>query len=158
MASGTYCPGSLPSRIWNWPDDGPSDTHQERTGSPGVVSRRETPGWGFNPQKAPGRDALALRLTRRDERQIRYALYRSYVLFVNSQIEPISEHIHDQFPLGKAQRLDRQADESPALPLSYSAVVIKLIERGRGRQPPRIQLITIQQHITVEQHIPFGAW
>jgi hypothetical protein len=52
------------------------------------------------------------------------------VLFVNSQIEPISEHLPDQVPLGKAQRLDRQAYESPALPLSYSAAASKLTELG----------------------------
>ncbi len=37
--------------------------------------------------------------------QIRYALYRSYVLFVNAAIEPITEHFPDQLPLGEAQRL-----------------------------------------------------
>jgi len=40
-------------------------------------------------------------------------------------IEPITEHIPDQVPLGKAQRLDREAYESPALPLSYSAAASK---------------------------------
>jgi hypothetical protein len=51
------------------------------------------------------------------------------------QIEPITEQVPDQVPLGKAQRLDGQAYESPALPLSYSAGVTKLIERDPERQP-----------------------
>jgi len=51
------------------------------------------------------------------------------VLLSATPIEPISEHIPDQFPLGKAQRLGGLAYESPALPLSYSAVVAKLTER-----------------------------
>ena len=74
---------------------------------------------------------------------------RSYVLNRLVLIEPITEHIPVQVPLGKAQRLDLQAYESPALPLTYSADGVKLIERDRGRQPPRIQLTTIQQHIPV---------
>jgi hypothetical protein len=56
----------------------------------------------------------------------RYALDLSYVLSASPQIEPITEEVPDQIPLGEAQRIDRQAYESPALPLSYSAVVIKL--------------------------------
>jgi len=48
-------------------------------------------------------------------------VYRSYVLLDSSTIEPISGLIPDQVPLGKAQRIDRRAYESPALPLSYSA-------------------------------------
>jgi len=60
----------------------------------------------------------------------RYALYRSYVLLCQPSIELISEQLPDQVPLGKAQRLSREAYESPALPLSYSAVVFKLTERG----------------------------
>jgi hypothetical protein len=48
-------------------------------------------------------------------------LYPSHVLLARPSIEPITEHIPDQTPLKKAQRLDRQAYESPALPLSYSA-------------------------------------
>jgi len=51
----------------------------------------------------------------------RYALYPSYGLLVSPEIEPITEQVPDQIPLGKAQRLDREAYESPALPLSYSA-------------------------------------
>jgi hypothetical protein len=50
-------------------------------------------------------------------------LYGSYVLLAKPQIEPITEQVPDQIPLRKAQRLDRQAYESPALPLSYSAAV-----------------------------------
>jgi hypothetical protein len=45
-------------------------------------------------------------------------------------MEPISHPIRARFPLGKAQRLGGEAYESPALPLSYSAVVFKLIERA----------------------------
>ena len=63
-------------------------------------------------------------------RGIRYAVCRSYVLLSCPPIQHISEQIPDQVLLGEAQRLDRQAYESPALPLSYSAVVFKLIERG----------------------------
>jgi hypothetical protein len=37
------------------------------------------------------------------------------------QIEPITEQIPDQIPLGEAQRLDGEAYESPALPLSHPA-------------------------------------
>jgi hypothetical protein len=61
--------------------------------------------------------------------RIRYALYPSYVLLARWLIEPISHPIRAWLPLGKAQRLDGEAYESPALPLSYSATAIKLIER-----------------------------
>ncbi len=72
---------------------------------------------------------------------IRYVLYRSYVLLSATPIEPISEHIPDQFPLGKAQRLGGRAYESPALPLSYSAVVFKLTERIPERQTTALRRI-----------------
>ena len=75
---------------------------------------------------------------------MRYALYRSYVLSPWPPIEPISHLIRAWVPLGKAQRLDRQAYESPALPLSYSATAIKIIERDPRRQPTTEQRITIQ--------------
>jgi hypothetical protein len=65
----------------------------------------------------------------------RYVLYRSYVLLDSLPIEPISHPIRACVPLGKAQRLDRQAYESPALPLSYSATAAKFIERDPERQP-----------------------
>src|SRR3972149_8907006 len=65
--------------------------------------------------------------------RIRYALYASYVLVVQTPIEPISHPIRAWVPLGKAQRLGRRAYESPALPLSYSAVVRKLTEREQER-------------------------
>jgi hypothetical protein len=81
---------------------------------------------------------LARRLNRaRDVRGggFRYALYRSYVLLVLLPIEPITEHTSDQFPLGKAQRIDGEAYESPALPLSYSAAAAKITERDPERQP-----------------------
>ena len=83
--------------------------------------------------------------------EIRYVLYPSYVLLVWPQIEPITEQIPDQIPLGEAHRLDWEAYESPALPLSYSAAVFKLIERDPERQPP------VQERITMEQHITVGA-
>ena len=73
-------------------------------------------------------------------------LYPSYVLLVWQQIEPITEQIPDQIPLGEAQRLDREAYESPALPLSYSAVADKLIERDRERQPRSLDRMTIERH------------
>jgi hypothetical protein len=60
-----------------------------------------------------------------------------------STIEPITGRIPDYVPLGKAQRLDRRAYESPALPLSYSAADVKNIERHPERQPQ------------LEQHIAF---
>ena len=66
---------------------------------------------------------------------VRYALYASYVLLAKPPIEPISYQIRACVPLGKAQRLDREAYESPALPLSYSAAALKLIERDPERQP-----------------------
>jgi len=62
-------------------------------------------------------------------------------------IEPMSEHIPDQFPLGKAQRLGRRAYESPALPLSYSAVGSKLTEHDPSQQPRDMQPITVEQHM-----------
>jgi hypothetical protein len=83
-----------------------------------------------------------------------YALYRSCVLLATSPIEPITEHIPDQIPLGKAQRLDRVSYESPALPLSYSADGVKLIERDPQQQPRSIEHITIEQHITVWSRVP----
>ena len=43
--------------------------------------------------------------------EIRYVLYPSYVLLASPQIEPITEQFPDQVPLGKAQRLDREAYE-----------------------------------------------
>jgi hypothetical protein len=58
-------------------------------------------------------------------------------------IQPITEHVPDQSPLGKAQRSRREAYESPALPLSYSAADVKNIERHPERQPQ------------LEQHIAF---
>jgi len=76
-------------------------------------------------------------------------LYPSYVLLNLPPIEPITEHIPDQTPLGKAQRFDLQANESPALPLSYSAVVRNLTERVPTPQPRLIEHISIEQHITV---------
>ena len=85
------------------------------------------------------------------DQHIRYVLYRSYVLLAAPQIEPITEQVADQIPLGKAQRLHREAYESPALPLSYSANEIKLIERDPQRQPPT------QEHMNVAQHITFGV-
>jgi len=80
-----------------------------------------------------------------------YVLYRSYVLLGSPTIEPISEHFSDQVPLGKAQRLDGEAYESPALPLSYSAVRCKLTEHDRGRQARPIERITIEQHIPLSR-------
>jgi hypothetical protein len=53
----------------------------------------------------------------------RYALDRSYVLLVPPPIEPISHQIRAWVPLRKAQRIEEVTYESPALPLSYSAVV-----------------------------------
>jgi hypothetical protein len=80
----------------------------------------------------------------------RYALYRSYVLFVKSPIEPITEQILDRCSLGKTQRIEEMTYESPALPLSHSATAAKFIERDPERQPPSIEPITIEQHISVE--------
>ena len=79
----------------------------------------------------------------------RYALYRSYALLGSASIEPITEQVTDQVPLGKAQRIDGEAYESPALPLIYSATVIKLTERDPERQPPSQEQITVAQHITI---------
>jgi len=49
---------------------------------------------------------------RRPRVAIRYAIYRSYVLLSSARIEPISEHVPDQIPLGKPQRIDGEAYES----------------------------------------------
>jgi len=65
---------------------------------------------------------------------IRYAPYRSYVPLGSPPIEPIAEHIPDQVPLGKAQRIEEVTNESPALPLSYSATPIKLTEDAEQSQ------------------------
>src|SRR6266542_3443109 len=78
----------------------------------------------------------------------RYALNRSYMLFVQRPIEPISHPIRAWVPLTKAQRIEEVTYESPALPLSYSAVVFKVTEHNERRQPPLLQHITIGQHIT----------
>ncbi len=64
--------------------------------------------------------------------QARYALFRSYVLLLEPPIEPISHPIRASLPLGKAQRIDRQAYESPALPLSYSAIVERISAPARA--------------------------
>jgi hypothetical protein len=58
------------------------------------------------------------------------------VLLGLASIEPITEPIPDQIPLGKAQRIDGEAYESPALALSYSAVLDKIVERADERQTP----------------------
>jgi hypothetical protein len=73
-----------------------------------------------------------------------------WVLFVNAPIQPITEQIPDRVPLGKAQRLGRRAHESPALPLSYSAAVAKLIERDLQRHH------SPQEGMTVAEHMTFG--
>jgi len=66
----------------------------------------------------------------------------------------MSEQIPDQVPLGKPQRLDGQAYESPALPLSYSAEADKSTERERRPQSARVERITIEQHITLQPRRP----
>jgi hypothetical protein len=83
------------------------------------------------------------------DQHIRYVLNRSYVLLATPQIEPITEQVPDQIPLRKAQGLDRQAYESPALPLSYSAVALKLIERDPEQQTAAQERITRGQHMTI---------
>ena len=50
----------------------------------------------------------------------------------------------------------REAYESPALPLTYSAVDYKLTERDQGRQPRLLERITIAQHITIEPRVTYG--
>jgi hypothetical protein len=77
-----------------------------------------------------------------------YVLYRSYVLLARRPIEPISHPIRAWVPLRKAQRIEEVTYESPALPLSYSAVVFKRTERAGPGQPSAFQHITIEQHIT----------
>jgi len=81
--------------------------------------------------------------------RIRYALYRSYVLLEKVTIEHISEQFRAQDPRSEAQRIEEVAYESPALPLSYSATVVKITERDSPQQPPPLQHITIEQHITL---------
>jgi hypothetical protein len=76
-------------------------------------------------------------------------LYPSYVLLASPQIEPITEQVPDQLPLREAQRIAAEAYESPALPLSYSAAAVKLIERDPEGQRRSVERITIEQHITV---------
>jgi len=73
------------------------------------------------------------------------------VLLVQPLIEPISGPIRAWVPLGKAQRIEEVTYESPALPLSYSAADVKLIERCHVRQPRSLEHMTIEQHIRVER-------
>jgi len=58
------------------------------------------------------------------------------MLLASWPIEPISEQIPDWIPLGKAQRIEEVTYESPALPLSYSAVAVKPTERDPGAANP----------------------
>ena len=61
------------------------------------------------------------------------------MLFVQRPIEPISHPIRAWVPLGKAQRIEEVTYESPALPLSYSAVAVKLTEHELRQQPLETQ-------------------
>ena len=60
--------------------------------------------------------------------------------FRNEKSHTADGNIHDPI----------RAYESPALPLSYSAAAIKLIQGDPERQPPAGERITIEQDITVE--------
>jgi hypothetical protein len=71
------------------------------------------------------------------------------VLLRSPPIEPITRHIPDPTPLGKAQRIEELTYESPALPLSYSAADVKNIERDPERQPSTRESTTVEQHITI---------
>jgi hypothetical protein len=103
--------------------------------------------WARSPRRAQRHPSVStMGRTQVDESGMRSNL--SYVLLNWPRIEPITERIPDQIPLGKAQRLGREAYESPALPLSYSAIESQLTEHDPSQQPQEIQ------HITVEQHIP----
>jgi hypothetical protein len=55
----------------------------------------------------------------------------------------MTEQVPDRFPLGKAQRIEGATYESPALPLSYSARLHKIIERDEQRQTPQFQAMTV---------------
>jgi hypothetical protein len=59
----------------------------------------------------------------------RYVLSRSYVLLGLATIGHITEQIRAHFLSSEPQRIDPDAYESPALPLSYSAAVSKSNER-----------------------------
>ena len=98
----------MPGVRWHAGLDEPSD--------PGEVELRDLRSGGHGARLPSDRVARQARRGR-----IRYALYRSYVLLRIPPIEPISEQLPDQIPLGKPQRFDGEAYESPALPLSYSA-------------------------------------
>jgi hypothetical protein len=87
---------------------------------------------------------------------IRYALYLSCVLMGLLTMEPISEQIPDQIPLGKPQRLDREAYESPALPLSYSAVV-EILAKAREGLPGREIPGSVPVHGPHIQHTSWAA-
>jgi hypothetical protein len=120
--------------------------------TPSVYARQSTvpsrPARGVGRQVAERTTSVAIR-----RQHVRYVLYRSYVLLARPPIEPISEHIPDQVPLGKAQRIEELTYESPALPLSYSAVAIKLTERDPERQPRSLEGMTIEQRITSAAHV-----
>ena len=51
-------------------------------------------------------------------------------------MQPTCGQIPGQNPLGKAERTDGRAYESPALPPRNSATVAKLAERDPEREPP----------------------
>jgi hypothetical protein len=61
----------------------------------------------------------------------------------SSAIEPITGRLSEHIPLGKAQRLRREAYESPALPLSYSATgfVLRSTRGLSSEHPPRIPTV-----------------
>ena len=119
------------------------------SGSQDVRPTRSVPGtWGSGAGGGRARLAVRGRCSRRSTgnvasagtvtepsgRRIRYALYRSYALLSSPTIEPISGGIPDHVPLGRAQRSGWEAYESPALPLSYSAV--DLCSDRQGHQAP----------------------
>ena len=87
------------------------------------------------PRACTAPDAGSEETERRSPPRSRYVLDPSYVLLSLPPMEPITEHFPDQVSLGKAQRLDREAYEFPALPVSYSATTIKPTERDPERQP-----------------------
>ena len=80
---------------------------------PGLGKQRRWPG--------PPTCYEVRRSHREDHELVRYVLYRSYVLYGPPTIQPISGPIRAHISRERAQRMCREAYESPALPLSYSA-------------------------------------
>ena len=70
--------------------------------------------------------------------RIRYALYRSYVLYARPTIEPISHPIRAWLPLGKAQRIEVMTYD-PLLNLRVRLRRVRLTSPSRPETSPQRQ-------------------